>query len=104
MQPAPAPPLAPRPPSSVAGRSAPPGPPPGAPPFPGKGSSKYRGVSWHKDNLKWRATIFKGQKPVHIGYFAAAEDAAVAYDAEAIRLRGPKTVLNFPDSPAAVSK
>lgn len=29
-------------------------------PIPGKGSSKFRGVSWHKDNLKWRATIFKG--------------------------------------------
>lgn len=27
----------------------------------GKGSSKFRGVSWHKDNMKWRATIFKGQ-------------------------------------------
>lgn len=27
----------------------------------GKGSSKFRGVSWHKDNLKWRATIFKGE-------------------------------------------
>ena len=26
----------------------------------GKGSSKFRGVSWHKDNMKWRATIFKG--------------------------------------------
>ena len=28
----------------------------------GKGSSKFRGVSWHKDNMKWRATIFKGKK------------------------------------------
>lgn len=27
----------------------------------GKGSSKFRGVSWHKDNMKWRATIFKGE-------------------------------------------
>ena len=32
----------------------------------GKGSSKFRGVSWHKDNLKWRATIFKGKwRQVH---------------------------------------
>lgn len=30
-------------------------------PVPGKGSSSFRGVSWHKDNLKWRATIFKGE-------------------------------------------
>jgi len=29
----------------------------------GKGSSKFRGVSWHKDNMKWRATIFKGDLP-----------------------------------------
>ena len=71
------------------------GGPPGAA-WPGKGSSKYRGVSWHKDNLKWRATIFKGQKPVHIGYYANAEDAARAYDVEAVKLRGPRTVLNFP--------
>ncbi len=26
----------------------------------GKGSSVFRGVSWHKDNCRWRATIFKG--------------------------------------------
>ncbi|KAL3132685.1 hypothetical protein ABBQ32_009198 [Trebouxia sp. C0010 RCD-2024] len=62
----------------------------------GKGSSKFRGVSWHKDNMKWRATIFKGSKPVHIGYFDSQQDAARAYDQEAIRLRGPNTSLNFP--------
>ncbi|KAL0049347.1 hypothetical protein WJX82_000095 [Trebouxia sp. C0006] len=62
----------------------------------GKGSSKFRGVSWHKDNMKWRATIFKGSKPVHIGYFDSQQDAARAYDQEAIRLRGPNTSLNYP--------
>lgn len=62
----------------------------------GKGSSKFRGVSWHKDNMKWRATIFKGSKPVHIGYFESQLEAARAYDQEAIRLRGPNTTLNYP--------
>ncbi|KAK9862029.1 hypothetical protein WJX84_001569 [Apatococcus fuscideae] len=62
----------------------------------GKGSSKYRGVSWHKDNMKWRATIFKGSKPVHIGYFDSQETAARAYDQESLKLRGPNSNLNFP--------
>ncbi|KAK9851536.1 hypothetical protein WJX84_012092 [Apatococcus fuscideae] len=62
----------------------------------GKGSSKFRGVSWHKDNMKWRATIFKGSKPVHIGYFDSQETAARAYDQESLKLRGPNSNLNFP--------
>ncbi len=32
----------------------------------GKGSSKFRGVSWHKDNMKWRATIFKGDLSAYV--------------------------------------
>ncbi|KAK9810325.1 hypothetical protein WJX72_008699 [[Myrmecia] bisecta] len=69
----------------------------------GKGSSKFRGVSWHKDNMKWRATIFKGNKPVHIGYFEGQEEAARAYDREALKLRGPNTLLNFPLSTYAIT-
>ena len=37
-----------------------------------------------------------GSKPVHIGYFDSQQDAARAYDQEAIRLRGPNTSLNYP--------
>ncbi|KAK9827231.1 hypothetical protein WJX74_011066 [Apatococcus lobatus] len=69
----------------------------------GKGSSKFRGVSWHKDNMKWRATIFKGSKPVHIGYFDSQETAARAYDQESLKLRGPNSNLNFPLSSYAVT-
>ena len=35
-------------------------------PVPGKGTSPYRGVSWHRHNFKWRATIFKGEFPYYI--------------------------------------
>lgn len=33
---------------------------------------------------------------MHIGYFDSQQDAARAYDQEAIRLRGPNTSLNYP--------
>lgn len=33
---------------------------------------------------------------MHIGYFDSQQDAAEAYDQEAIRLRGPNTSLNYP--------
>ncbi|BDA41541.1 probable AP2-like ethylene-responsive transcription factor PLT1 [Coccomyxa sp. Obi] len=66
-------------------------------PPPGKGVSKYRGVSWHKRNRKWRATCRDriAKKSLHLGYFLTQEAAARAYDWEAIRVRGPSTRLNF---------
>ena len=39
--------------------------------------------------------LWAGNKPVHIGYYERQEDAARAYDLEAIKLRGPNTLLNF---------
>lgn len=32
-------------------------------------SSKYKGISWHKNRSKWRATIKKDKKVKHLGYF-----------------------------------
>ena len=48
-----------------------------------------------RDNRKYRATIFKGNKPCHIGYFRDPVEAAKAYDREAIKTRGPHTATNF---------
>jgi hypothetical protein len=43
-------------------------------------SSKYVGVSWHKERGKWRAAIRVGKKR-HLGYHANELDAALVYDA-----------------------
>ena len=49
-------------------------------------SSKYKGVSWHKHSQKWYAYIQYNGKMHGLGYFHEQEDAAAAYDAEAIRV------------------
>jgi hypothetical protein len=56
----------------------------GARPGPGQGvgfTSRFKGVSWKKQERKWRAAgRDKAQnKTVHLGYFANEEDAARAY-------------------------
>eukprot|EP00884_Botryococcus_braunii_P009510 jgi/Botrbrau1/18560/Bobra.0367s0009.2 len=66
-----------------------------------KGSSPYRGVRWHERNTKWEARIFDGQKQISLGYYDTEEAAAKAYDVRALRLRGPNTQVNFPQSPVA---
>jgi hypothetical protein len=43
------------------------------------GASGYRGVCWHKRHAKWQAKITRNGKITHLGYFGAAEEAALAY-------------------------
>jgi hypothetical protein len=43
------------------------------------GSSRFKGVCWDKDLLKWRARITVQRKKKHLGYFDSETDAAVAY-------------------------
>ena len=44
-----------------------------------KGSSKYTGVCWHKNNKKWKAGIKINGKTKNLGYFTGELKAAEAY-------------------------
>ena len=56
-------------------------------------SSKYKGV--HLNRGKWVAMIKVNQKGMYIGRFCIEEDAARAYDKEAIKYFGEFAILNF---------
>tara|TARA_R110000803_G_scaffold198005_1_gene261688 strand:+ start:43 stop:567 length:525 start_codon:yes stop_codon:yes gene_type:complete len=47
-----------------------------------RGSSKYVGVSWHKNLNKWRTSIYIKGKIKHLGYFTDEKEAAQAYQNE----------------------
>lgn len=58
-------------------------------------SSKFKGVC-HRLNGKWMAYIVLSGKQSYIGVFKTEEDAARAYDTEAVKLHGKFARLNFP--------
>lgn len=58
-------------------------------------TSKYRGV-WLNEIGKWRADIKVRGKKICLGTFVTPEEAAHAYDATALKIRGEFAVLNFP--------
>jgi hypothetical protein len=62
-------------------------------------TSGFTGVSFSKRNSKWKSTIHHAGAGVHLGYYATPEEAARAYDAAAIELRGEFAQLNFPLKP-----
>jgi len=58
------------------------------------GSSKFKGVSWHKKAGKWMAYIMVNYKRVYLGLHVVEEDAARAYDIAAMRLFGEFALTN----------
>lgn len=55
---------------------------------PGKGSSQYRGVSWHERSGRWEVRVWGCGKQHFIGSFQNELEAARAYDVAVLRLRG----------------
>jgi len=59
-------------------------------------TSAFKGVYWHKRDLRWVANIHHDGAQRILGYFKCEEDAARAYDAAALAIQGEYAVLNFP--------
>ena len=57
--------------------------------------SDFKGVAWEPTEGKWRAAVFVGGKREIVGFFETDEDAAYAYDARVLELRGEAAVTNF---------
>lgn len=56
------------------------------------GSTGYRGV--RKDGNRYRATIYVNRKAIHIGMFATAEEAALAYNQKSKEIFGEEGKIN----------
>ncbi len=62
-----------------------------------KGTSKYKGVHWHKADNKWRAQIGVDWGKLHLGNFHTEEEAALAYNEAALKHFGEFARLNALD-------
>ena len=60
----------------------------------GRGSSAYKGVTWHKASGKWTAQISVDGHNRHLGYFTDEREAARAYNAAAQDLFGEYACIN----------
>jgi hypothetical protein len=68
---------------------------------PTKQKSQYIGVlaASTSQKTRWCARIYHGDRVHHLGTFDTELEAAIVYDAAAIRLRGRKAMLNFALTP-----
>lgn len=67
-------------------------------------TSAFRGVSWHSQIGKWRATIKKDGIQFSLGCFVDEVAAAQAFDLAAVRLFGDFHHLNFKRKGAVCGK
>ena len=59
------------------------------------GVSKYLGVCWSKSSQRWAVSISKDNKRTYLGGFIKETDAALAYNAIAIKKHGEFARLNI---------
>lgn len=58
------------------------------------GSSKYKGVGFHKASGKWAAQIQCEKVKYHLGVYSSEIEAAIAYNKKALELFGEYAKLN----------
>ena len=56
-------------------------------------SSRFVGVSWHKQEKRWRASIMVERKIHYLGYFDNESDASNAFDVAEVKFRGTPRLL-----------
>lgn len=59
------------------------------------GSSRFKGVCFHKQNKNWISSITLNGKTTHLGSFESEVDAAIAYDKAAKEMHGKFARTNF---------
>jgi hypothetical protein len=59
-----------------------------------RGTSRYKGVHWHRSNKHWVAKLKMNGKPIHLGCFKSEVDAARAYNNSATQFFGAFALLN----------
>lgn len=62
-----------------------------------KPTSSYKGVSYHRRDKRWVASIDWLRSRRQLGRFKTDIEGAIAYDNAAIELHGEFAVLNFPE-------
>lgn len=59
-----------------------------------QGSSKFKGVCWHKQAKKWRVRVQFEGKSIHLGYFTDEIEASKAYNKAALKYFGRFAYVN----------